>query len=282
MAVSLFTNLYCTRDDFKARAFPSSDTSTADDATIEAVLETVSRLIDTTCNTHFYTRTATKYFSAVAGTYLETEPLLSVTTLKTDDDGDRTYETTWAATDYDLYPYNAQQRNPPRPYTEIRTTPNGNYSFPTTAKGVEIAGKWGFYEVLRTPGATVNGAQTSSDTALEVSDGTDFDVGHLLLIGTEQLRVTAISSNTLTVVRGVNGTTAASISTGATIQVHDFPVVREACFLQSLRLFQRKNAPFGITGSPELGQMRAITKVDPDVEVLLWTVNLNVGHVGAF
>ncbi len=281
MTVSRFTTIYCTRDDFKARAFPAGDASTADDATIEAVLEVVSRLIDTTCGHHFYPRVATKYFSAEAGEYLVVDSLLAIASLKTDDGG-RTYGTTWATTDYDLYPYNALLQQPPKPYTEIQLSPNGNQSFPTTAKGVEIAGTWGAYQVLRTPGATVSGNQTDTDTSLEVSAGTDFDVGHILLIGSEQLRVTAISVNTLTVVRGVNGTTAAAITTGAGIQVHDFPLVGEACFLQALRLFKRKDAPFGIMGSEALGQLRAITKLDPDVESLLWPVNRSVAQVGAF
>ncbi len=44
--------------------------------------------------------------------------------------------------------------------------------------------------------------------------------------------------------------------------------VREACLIQSARVFKRKDAPFGITGTPEYGQMR-LGRFDPDVAWLL-------------
>ncbi len=52
------------------------------------------------------------------------------------------YEHTWATTDYDLEPYNAT------PKTAIRVTPNGNRVFPTTRKGVELAGSFGYAAVV--------------------------------------------------------------------------------------------------------------------------------------
>jgi hypothetical protein len=45
--------------------------------------------------------------------------------------------------------------------------------------------------------------------------------------------------------------------------------VREACLLQAERLFKRKDAPFGIAGSPQLGEMRLLKEMDPDVAQLL-------------
>lgn len=44
--------------------------------------------------------------------------------------------------------------------------------------------------------------------------------------------------------------------------------VRKACLIEAQRLFKRKDAPFGITGTPEFGQMR-ITGYDVDVKRLL-------------
>lgn len=46
------------------------------------------------------------------------------------------------------------------------------------------------------------------------------------------------------------------------------PEVREACLLIASRLFKRKDAPFGVSGSPEMGGFR-LSKLDPDVETLL-------------
>lgn len=46
--------------------------------------------------------------------------------------------------------------------------------------------------------------------------------------------------------------------------------VQEATLLQASRFFKRKDAPFGVAGSPELGsELRLLAKVDPDVAVAL-------------
>lgn len=46
--------------------------------------------------------------------------------------------------------------------------------------------------------------------------------------------------------------------------------IRQATLLQTLRLVQRRHAPFGIAGSPEMGsEMRLLARLDPDVEALV-------------
>lgn len=46
--------------------------------------------------------------------------------------------------------------------------------------------------------------------------------------------------------------------------------VEQATLLQTSRLFVRRNAPFGIAGSPDSGsEMRLLARVDPDVAVTL-------------
>lgn len=46
--------------------------------------------------------------------------------------------------------------------------------------------------------------------------------------------------------------------------------VKQACLIQAARIFKRKDAPFGILGSPELGsEIRLLDRLDPDVAVLL-------------
>lgn len=48
------------------------------------------------------------------------------------------------------------------------------------------------------------------------------------------------------------------------------PAVQQATLLQASRLLKRRDAPFGIAGSPELGsELRLLAKVDPDVAVTL-------------
>ena len=44
--------------------------------------------------------------------------------------------------------------------------------------------------------------------------------------------------------------------------------IRQACLLQASRLLARRDAPFGIAGSPETGsEMRLLSTLDPDVRV---------------
>lgn len=57
-------------------------------------------------------------------------------------------------------------------------------------------------------------------------------------------------------------------------------VVTSACLIQAARFFVRRDASFGIAGSPELGnEMRLLDRLDPDVAVLLSSVKRHWGAV---
>lgn len=46
--------------------------------------------------------------------------------------------------------------------------------------------------------------------------------------------------------------------------------IKQATLLQASRIFKRKDSPFGVAGSPDLGsELRLLAKVDPDVEVIV-------------
>lgn len=136
------TNGYCTLEVLKTRL---GVTDTTDDTRLEQIAEAVSRAIDTYTGRHFYSASQTRYYTAERGHLLMVDDLLSVTTLATDDDGSRNYNTTWASGDYDLFPFNAQNESQARPYTQIHTTPAGTRSFPVgMAKGVKVVGAFGY------------------------------------------------------------------------------------------------------------------------------------------
>lgn len=169
-------------------------TDPTDDNQLESIIEAVSRAIDAQCDRFFYlTESQARYYSTEWSDWLLCDDIVAVTSLKTDADGDRTYETTWATTDYDLEPYNAARQN--WPYTSIRPSPNGSYRFPYIRKGIEITATFGWPEVPQQ--------------------------------------------------------------------------ITEACLLQSMRLWKRKDAVFGVIGAAEMGQMQVIPKLDPDVQLLL-------------
>ena len=138
------TNGYATLAEARAEVGITGVSDTSDDAALEALVESVSRAIDDFCGRRFYAATQTRYYSATSGRRLLVDDLLSVTTLKTDDDGDGAYETTWATTDYHLSPYNAQLESVPEPYWRIEVSEGGDYSFPCGPRRVQIVGSWGF------------------------------------------------------------------------------------------------------------------------------------------
>lgn len=141
------TNGYCTLAELRGWTGISETSHTADDTRLEMAVEAASRYIDKLTGRRFYVTTTdeTRYYTASDEDRLSgrdgLDDIVSITTLKTDDDEDRTYSTTWAATDYDLLPYNASLDG--GAYTRIETTPDGDYDFPTCAKGVQIVGKFG-------------------------------------------------------------------------------------------------------------------------------------------
>ena len=79
-----------------------------DDDKLFQLLLAVSVLVEGYCDRHFYPLTTTRAFDGPADARLTVPDLISVTSLKSDDDDDGTYETTWATTDYELIPLNAE------------------------------------------------------------------------------------------------------------------------------------------------------------------------------
>lgn len=188
------TNGYTTLQTAKtALGIPLDELS--EDSLLEATVESVSRMIDEYTGRRFYATTETRYYSPVDSDTLLVDDLLTVTTLKTDENADGIFEITWTTSDYHLLPFNASTNG--HPYTRIEATGYGNYSFPVSVKkAVQIAGSFGY-------------------------------------------------------------------STTAPKQV------AEACKIQSIRLFKRKDAPFGILAGGDMQQAMTIPDLDPDVKMLL-------------
>jgi hypothetical protein len=161
-------NGYTTLALLKAR-LDIATADTGDDSILEAIVTAVSRQIDDYCRRRFYAVSETRYFMARRHDRILVDDLLSVSALLTDEDGDRTYETTWAVTDYDLAPDNAQLESQPRPYWEIRATPDGDYCFPVgIPRGIKITGSWGFSAT--TPGVVAEACLWQSARVFRASE----------------------------------------------------------------------------------------------------------------
>ena len=144
------TNGYCTLAEFRAKlAFSAANT--ASDSQLEQIVEASSRWIDRYCNRRFYGAAETRYYTAQEVGELDIDDLTSVSALKTDEDGDGTFETTWQASDYILWPFNAALDA--KPYTRIEISENGNETFPVAIRrGVLVQGVFGY--VASTAAAT--------------------------------------------------------------------------------------------------------------------------------
>jgi hypothetical protein len=138
-------NGYATLAEARAQIGITVTADTTDDTVIEARVEAISRTIDALTGRRFY-RNGTdevRYYTTDSPYVLECpDDIGSITALETDGDGDRTYENSWAATDYDLMPYNATLDG--KPFTWLEVTPDGDYTCPTIRRGVKITGKFGY------------------------------------------------------------------------------------------------------------------------------------------
>jgi hypothetical protein len=134
---------YCTLAEVKSAL---RITDTTDDTLLEGAIEGASRRIDGYTGRFFYQRTATiELYAHDIYTLLLDDDLYQVTTLKTDDDGNGTFETTWTVnTDYQLQPTNVALQA--RPYNRIAAV--GGKTFPIMIQpqlpGVQVNGVWGW------------------------------------------------------------------------------------------------------------------------------------------
>ena len=144
-------NGYATLAEFRTNYKKSSATS--DSGIIEDLIESASRYIYRYCGQTFYTSTGlTVYYTPTDTNVIFIDNLYGLTTLKTNEDGDGTYENTWNTGqntgDFYLMPFNARALgNTGEPYTYIEVNPEGDYTFPKAPKGVQIIGDFGWSSV---------------------------------------------------------------------------------------------------------------------------------------
>ena len=146
-------NGYATLAEVKAAA---RITDNIDDSLLEIAIESSSRDIDAYTERVFFSSGAT----AVARVYIpqdiylvETDDIISVTTIKSDTGGDGTFDVTWAATDYQLEPLNGLAGGIFTPTTRIRAI--GDYLWPiyeprnvnSNQASVQVTGVFGFSSV---------------------------------------------------------------------------------------------------------------------------------------
>lgn len=153
------------------------------------------------------------------------DDLVSVTSLLVDYDWDGTYETTLTLdSDYVLYPYNASQKGEPYWGLELLfNAPSGLVYWPWHPRAVKLAGLFGYSFEKQSVGTLGAAISSTTATSLTMTANHDVQLGDTLVIDDEQFDVTAVSTNTITVTRGINGTTAATHLNGAAVSCRRYP-----------------------------------------------------------
>lgn len=191
-----------------------SITGTGDDTLILSLIRGVSADIARACGRQFVPRIETRYFDALRdtsgrGALMLDDDLLSVTTLTNGD------TSTISASSYVTEPRNATS------YHAIRLLGSSNlfWTYVTDPENaISIAGTWG-YDLSWTPGTksewvstdTLGAAiATTTATTCTLTTSGSLKGGQLIKIDSELIYVSSVSTTTATIVRGVNGSTAAT------------------------------------------------------------------------
>ena len=227
---------------------------TTDETPVLRVLESASKRIDSYMGRSFGARTETHSFDLGQGalrddslvpngdmiefpdywtTRLQStgilgldDWLITATTVTSYEGTDRTSSATLSegiGNDFLLMPYNTS------PKSKMKLVENTLKNLYSGQQTLTILGQWGWQNDTESI-STVDAVGSTSTTTVTVTSGSTTYVGDTILVGTEQMYVTNVDGNTLTVIRGVNGTTSATHSGGATYYRYKYPAdVVQAC-----------------------------------------------------
>jgi len=286
---------YATADDLRDYLAGSAFSSgwTSDAGSIRRILEGASRRIDNYCEGGtFGPLTETRFYDIGSGSLVQSPQyvvlsgsddiatggslaqvipldgwLVSPTTVTAYDDTDRgasTVLTEGYNADFWLMPYNSA------PKTIFKLNEDTSNTLDAGQQTLSILGSWGYTgDTLSVTTADAIGSTTA--TSISVTSASGLGPAQAILIDSEQIYITAISGNTLTVQRGINGSTAATHSGGAALTRYDYPeLVVQACLDIAKLTF--RNRDMGSGGSIGSGEM-AMTVVEGEVRSVLRTLD---------
>ncbi|HUW15601.1 MAG TPA: hypothetical protein VMW94_00870 [Actinomycetes bacterium] len=253
------------------------------DATMLSVLESASRRIDEFCQrslygTGFGPRIGTNKYDSSGGNCLWLNDDLITTTKVTDraSTSDAGTDIT-ADTDYFLQTGAGAYGDPPYRRLVIHDAATTLGQFGSGFRTIDVVGTWGYPYVTRTLVPTTAEALDATEQEIDVSALTGISPGMTLLIEAEQVYVSATTdavTDSITVDRGVNGTTAAVHLTGQAISriIYHAPIV-DACNRVALRRWRSRDA--GADGMDGGGQVGSIVPREGEDLILRRTV----GHL---
>lgn len=236
------------------------------DALALSILESLSRHVDGWARrsrmfgSGFGPRLGTNRYDAKGGTELDLRDDLLDTDTVTLLASTASTDTSAIVEDTDFFLVNQGGGYEPAPYRKAVLHGLGDTThFPTGLRVIEWAGKWGHQDVRRTLTATLDAALNASATTVAVTDLDELSPGMTLLVGSEQMYVVTLipdaMGDTITVDRGVNGTTAASHLDEAALEryVYDPRVVDATLRLWGRRWAARNAGADGTDGGGSAG-----------------------------
>lgn len=248
------SHVYATLDDANEAIRTGGATAFAtESASVKAyklsILDAVSRRIDNVCHrsafgSGFGPRTGVNYYDGDgSNTLLLSDDLLSLSAFTVAPGTTQAAVSPVVSTDY--YLANPGGYTGP-PWRKIILHGIGS---PTTyAAGfrtIAATGQWGYSNTTVTSSTTMASGFAASTTATTfTTSATPLIVpGMTLLVGSEQMYLSALSTTTATVVRGVNGTTAAVHADGSAIAYYTYDGrVHDVCLDLFLRRWKAKQA----------------------------------------
>jgi len=138
---------------------------------------------------------------------------------------------------------------------------------------ITVNGIWGYhayYLVAWALASTLSGAINASTTTIAVTSSASYSAGHIVRCNDELMLVVTVATNSLTVIRAWNGSTAAAHDSLTTLPVWKTQAdVARGCMIQAARYYKRNEAVFGTTGGGEMGTQAITIPLDPDVAAIL-------------
>jgi len=255
------------------------DGNVEDDDLLMELCEDASRAFDTATCRRFYPRIETRYYDDPADSRLLKldDDLLALTSLTTAN-GTDTISTSncylMKGTDYNATPYDR---------IALKQSEGDLFYYSNTPqKATTVVGTWGYHDdwsnAWLDSNDTVQDDPLTTDSATLTVGDVDggnlygvtprFQVGQTLKIDSEWMYVTdKPSGTTLTVRRGINGSTAAQHDNASTVYVYQPPrkVVSATRRLATFLYRQKDSSVFDTTAFPELGMVQAPAGTPKDV-----------------
>ena len=168
--------------------------------------------------------------------------------------------------DYLLEPYNTS------PKWRLKLNEDSTLAFGAGQQVLSILGTWG-YQNVTAPASTLSAAiTTTTATTLTVAAVGNHGAGTTIVVDSEQMYCTSHTGTTLTVRRGVNGTTAATHLSAAAVSMVEYPSDVKMATADLARI-QYRDRDMGIVETIGTGEQGTRTRSSTEMRNTLGTLD---------